>query len=193
MDPEEAPQPGIPVRLPVVAVDVVAWCPGRTPGAIGQMEGRGGQASQLQRAAHSRSPTAGLQRPAVSLQAEDVRLLAEGDEEVEPYPVAREGLDQRHRRVAMDGAAEELGGILVGSQSPLQGLFPVVQSHQPLDLLNVGHLGGPDHFVLVLEEEGEIPVRRARDRVRVYGPARFSSQVLPRRRDGSSECQGIPR
>jgi hypothetical protein len=30
MNPEEPPQPGIPVRLPVVAVDVVAWCPART-------------------------------------------------------------------------------------------------------------------------------------------------------------------
>jgi hypothetical protein len=31
VDPEAPPQPGIPVRLPVVSVDLVAGCPGRTP------------------------------------------------------------------------------------------------------------------------------------------------------------------
>ena len=104
MDSEESPQPGIPVRLPVVAIDIVTWRLGRTPGAIGQMEGRGGEATQRQRAAHICAPTAKLQRPAVSLQAENVRLLAEGNKEVEPYSVAHEGLEQRHRRVAMDDA-----------------------------------------------------------------------------------------
>ena len=60
MDPKEPPQPGIPIRLPMVAIDVVSWCSGRAPGAIGQMEGRGGQAAQLQRVTHIRAPTAGL-------------------------------------------------------------------------------------------------------------------------------------
>src|SRR5262249_23128435 len=114
MDPEEPPQPGIPVWLAVVAIDIVTRCLDRTPGAIRQMEGRGGEATQLPRAAHICAPPAGLERPAVSLQAKNVRLLAEGDKEVEPYSVAREGLEQRRRRVTMDGAAEERGGILVG-------------------------------------------------------------------------------
>ena len=48
-----------------------------------------------------------------------------------------------------------------------------------MDLLTIGHLGGADHFVLVLEEKGEVAVRRTRDRMRVYGPARPSSVVLP--------------
>src|SRR5262249_1451135 len=114
MDPKEPPQPGIPVRLPVVAVDVVAWCPGWAPGAIGQVEGRSIHAAELQRAAHICAPTAGLQWPAMSLQAEDVRLLAEGDEEVQPYPVACKGLEQRYRRIAVDSTAEEFGAIPVG-------------------------------------------------------------------------------
>src|SRR2546422_10294026 len=44
----------------------------------------------------------------------------------------------------------------------------------------VGHLGGADHFVLVLEEDSEVAVRRAHNRMRVYGPARPPSKVLPR-------------
>src|SRR5215510_2754962 len=42
VDPEEPPQPGISVWLPVVAVAMVAWGPSRPPGAISQLEGRGG-------------------------------------------------------------------------------------------------------------------------------------------------------
>ena len=37
----------------------------------------------------------------MSLQAEDVRLLADGDEQVEPDPVARKGLEQRRRRAVV--------------------------------------------------------------------------------------------
>src|SRR5262245_64161431 len=123
------------------------------------MEGHGGEATQLQRAAHICAPTAGLQWPAVSLQAENVRLLAEGNKEVEPYSVAREGLEQRRRRVTMDDAAEERGGILVDCEPPCQGFLPVVQPYHPADLLMVRHLGGADHFIFILEEEGEATVR----------------------------------
>jgi hypothetical protein len=41
IDAEESPQSGIPVRLPMVAVDVVAWCLGNASGSVAQMQGCG--------------------------------------------------------------------------------------------------------------------------------------------------------
>ena len=34
MDPEEPPQPGIPIRLPMVAIDVVSWCSAVPPAPL---------------------------------------------------------------------------------------------------------------------------------------------------------------
>ncbi len=136
------------------------------------MQGQRVERAQLRRADQRRSLTPRFEGPTVAFDAEDVRLLAGRRQDVETQRVAGKGLQQRRRRVAMDGTGKDTRGVRVARQARRQRLGPIVDADRALDLLGVGHLRGADHLVLVLDQEHEVAIAGGTRYGHVRAPAR---------------------
>src|SRR5262245_28341540 len=161
MNPEDSPQPCLPIGLTVIAIEVVAGKATGPAGAVSQ-----GEAQRLhpahQDCGEQVTPLpARLERPSMTLQTEDMRLLAGREENVNPHGIADEGLKERGSRAAMDLAAEDPRRVPVLREPLSERICPVVEADDAPDVLEVRHDGRADDHVLILDEEGEVAIGRS--------------------------------
>ena len=119
----------------------------------------------------------------MTLDAEDLGLLAVGHEGINPDRVAHEGLHYRRveRRQVQRALDARPSPVYHGIQGA-QRLRPVVQSQYPLDVFPVRHDVGADRKVAILHDEREVPIGVAVGRLYVHGPRRHFRGILAGKR-----------